>query len=85
MTNGSLMEAKVLHSAPLGAFCNNFDLHLVIICIENQFWLVFESGRFTQVLLFSLEVLPLGWGWFGTGVRDSFKPTPIIYLVFEIR
>ena len=27
MTNGSLMKVKVLQNAPLGAFCNTFDLH----------------------------------------------------------
>ena len=26
-TNGSLMKVKVLQNAPLGAFCNTFDLH----------------------------------------------------------
>ena len=61
MTNGSLMKvksiaecplsSKVLQNAPLGAFCNTFDLHLAIISLENQF-LVFESGHFTQVLLY---------------------------------
>ena len=27
MENGSLMEVKVLQNAPLGAFCNTFNLH----------------------------------------------------------
>ena len=27
MTNGSLMKVKVLQNAPIGAFCNIFDLH----------------------------------------------------------
>ena len=27
MTNGSLMKVEVLQNAPLGAFCNTFDLH----------------------------------------------------------
>ena len=26
-TNYHLMQVKVLQNAPLGAFCNNFDLH----------------------------------------------------------
>ena len=26
-----------MHNAPLGAFCNTFDLHLVLIGLENQF------------------------------------------------
>ena len=28
---------KILKNAPLGAFCNTFDLLSEIICIENQF------------------------------------------------
>ena len=36
---------------PLGAFCNTFDLHLVIICIENQFLMFLLSGHLRQVLL----------------------------------
>ena len=51
MTNGNLMKLKVLQNAPLGAFCNTFDLHQAIIGIENQFCGIFVSGRFTQVLL----------------------------------
>ena len=35
MTNDSLMKLKVLQNA--GAFCNTFDLHYVIIGLENQF------------------------------------------------
>ena len=27
MENGSLMKVKVLQNAPVGAFCNTFDLH----------------------------------------------------------
>ena len=34
MTNGSLMA---LQNAPLGAFCNTFDLHSAIIGLEKQF------------------------------------------------
>ena len=42
MKNDSLMKVKVLQNAPLGdaplgAFCNTFDLHLAIIGLENQF------------------------------------------------
>ena len=39
---GSLMQVKVFQNAPLGAFCNTFDLHLAIIGLENHF-LVFLS------------------------------------------
>ena len=31
------MEDKSIADAPLGAFCNTFDLHQVIIGFENQF------------------------------------------------
>ena len=27
MTNGSFMKVEVLQNAPIGAFCNTFDLH----------------------------------------------------------
>ena len=27
-----------MQNAPLGAFCNTFDLHYVIIGLKNQFW-----------------------------------------------
>ena len=44
MTNGSLMKvesnaecSKGMQNAPLGAFCNTFDMHLAIIGLENQF------------------------------------------------
>ena len=35
MTNGSLMKVKNI--AECSTICNTFDLHLVIISIENQF------------------------------------------------
>ena len=37
MTNGSLMKVNSVAECPLGAFCNAFDLHLVIIGLENHF------------------------------------------------
>ena len=39
MTNGSFMKVESIAecSAPLGAFCYNFDLHEAIIGLENQF------------------------------------------------
>ena len=42
ITNGSLMKVKVLQNAPLGAFCNTFDLHQAIISLENQLGLHFK-------------------------------------------
>ena len=46
MTNGILMKVErieecslcFLQNAPLGAFCNTFDLHKVIIGFETQFF-----------------------------------------------
>ena len=52
MTNGSLMKVEVLQSAPLGAFCNTFDLHSAIIGLENQFLVFFLSDCLRQVLLY---------------------------------
>ena len=37
-----------MQNAPLGAFCNTFDLHYAIIRLGS----IFESGRFTQVILY---------------------------------
>ena len=37
MTNGSLMKVKSIAECSLGVFCNAFDLHQVIIGVENQF------------------------------------------------
>ena len=48
-TNGSLIKIESI--AELGAFCNTFDLHQVIIGLENQFLVFFLSGRRRQVLL----------------------------------
>ena len=50
MTNDSLMKVKSIADAPLGAFCNTFDLHLVIIGLENQFLVFFLSGLLRQIL-----------------------------------
>ena len=47
MTNSSFMKVESI----AGAFCNTFDLHKAII-VEPIFGL-FESGRFTQVLLYN--------------------------------
>ena len=45
-------RSKVLQNAPLGAFCNTFELHLaVIIGIVKPFLVFFLSGHFRQVLL----------------------------------
>ena len=37
MTNGILMKVESMQNAPLGAFCNTFDLHKAIIGLENLF------------------------------------------------
>ena len=44
---------KVESIAPLGVFCNSFDLHLAIISPENHFWGLFESGRFTHFFYYT--------------------------------
>ena len=49
--------SKVLQNAPLGAFCNTFDLHYAIIGVKNKFW-SFECGRLRQVLLYLWEIIP---------------------------
>ena len=48
MTNGSLMKVENIVNAPLGTFCNTFDLHLAIIGLEKQFSVFCGSVRFTQ-------------------------------------
>ena len=47
MTNGSLIKVE-----SIAEFCNNFGLHKVIICLENQILVLFLSGRSRQVLLY---------------------------------
>ena len=56
MTNGSLMKVESIAECSLGAFSNTFDLHEAIIGLENQS-LLFESGRFGQVLLYPYEAI----------------------------
>ena len=51
MTNGSLIKVESVAECPHGAFCNTFDLHSVIIDLENQFLVLSLSGRLRQVLL----------------------------------
>ena len=41
MTDGSLMQVESIAECSLGAFCNTFDLHYVIIGLENQFMAFF--------------------------------------------
>ena len=52
-TNGSLMKVRSIAECSLGAFCNTFELHLVIIGLENQYLVFFLSGRLRQVLLYN--------------------------------
>ena len=43
MTNDSLMmlmKVELLQNAPLGAFCNAFDLHYATIGLDNQFFII---------------------------------------------
>ena len=39
---GSLMQVKSTAECSMGAFCNTFDLHLVIIGLENLFLVFFR-------------------------------------------
>ena len=43
--------SKVLQNDPFVAFINTLDLHKAIMGLVNHFFGLFESGRFTQVLL----------------------------------
>ena len=52
-TNGSLMRSKVLQNAPLGAFCNSFDMYYAIIGIENQFWFSFWVAALDRFTVFT--------------------------------
>ena len=40
-TNGSLMKVESIAEWFLRAFCNTFDLHSAIICLEINFWSAF--------------------------------------------
>ena len=53
-TNGSLMKVESIAECSLGAFCNTFDPHKAIIGIEYQVLIIFQSGRFRQILLYML-------------------------------
>ena len=44
MTNGSLMKIEGLQNAPHGAFCITFDLHIAIICLEDQFFVFLREA-----------------------------------------
>ena len=52
MTNGSLLKVESIEECSIWAFCDTFDFHEAIIGLENQFSVFFESGGFTQVLLY---------------------------------
>ena len=41
-----------MQNAPIGAFCNTFDLHSAIIGLVNQYLLFFLIGPLRQVLLY---------------------------------
>ena len=57
MINGSLMKVESIAACNLqNAFCNTFDQHYAIIGLKKIIFRLFESGRFTQVLLYSCLV-----------------------------
>ena len=49
------MNVESIAECSLGAFCNTFDLHLVIISLEYQF-VLFLSGRLRQVSLYVFAI-----------------------------
>ena len=50
------MQAESIAECSLGAFCNTFDLHYAIICLDktNNFCLLL-SGLLRQVLLYTIK------------------------------
>ena len=54
MTNGSLMKVESIAEA----FCNTFDLHLTIFCLENQFLIFFRVAVLERVFC----TLKFGYG-----------------------
>ena len=58
MTTGSLMKVEsIAECSLLGAFCNTFDLHYVIISLEKQFWVFLEWLFYTGFTVFVLMCL----------------------------
>ena len=51
MTSGSLMHVKSIAECSTRAFCNTFDLHKVIISLENIFLGHFMNDHLRPVLL----------------------------------
>ena len=49
------MKVESIAECFFGAFCNTFDLHLVIINREKQFLVFFLSGHLRQVLLYNMD------------------------------
>ena len=56
MTNGSLMKVESIAECSPWSILKYFDLHYAIISFENQFLCLFESERFTQVLLYMKRI-----------------------------
>ena len=48
------MKVERIAECSLEAFCNTYDLHYAIFGLEYNFFGIFESGRFRQVLLYLL-------------------------------
>ena len=47
------MNVESIAECSLGAFCNTFDLHYAIICLEKNFFVCFLSDFLRQVLLYT--------------------------------
>ena len=52
-TNGSLMKVVSIAECSLGAFCNTFDLHEVIIDLEPKFFVFLEWSLKTGFTVFT--------------------------------
>ena len=69
----------MLQNAPLGAFCNTFDLHSAIIVRENHFW------SFLRVAVFYTGFncnhnMKKNWNGRGIGKTISVAAFSLLYL-----
>ena len=71
---------KARHLVPLGAFCNTFDLHIAIICLENQFVVFLEWPFYNGFTVFFYICSISTWG-FSIG-KPIYHGTPLYYLLY---
>ena len=55
------MKVESIAEYSLVAFCNTFDLHYMVIDLENQFLVFFLSGHLMQVLLYTKPLIHFVW------------------------